>query len=96
MDEGRLGRGQPRMGEWLGDYEDMVGHQVAVGAAGGEPSLQVCVRWNPVTYRCAFCDESFVSRAMIRRHLERHAARDAAEGAQAVASQSITARLRSS
>lgn len=95
MDEGRLGRGQPRMGEWLGDYEDLVGHQVAVGAAGGEPSLQVCVRWNPVTYRCAFCDESFVSRAMIRR-VARRVALEVAEGAQAVASQSITARLRSS
>lgn len=71
MDEGRLGRGQPRMGEWLGDLEDLVRHEG--GDDGAEPALQFGLRWNPVTYRCAFCDETFVSRAMMRRHLERHA-----------------------
>ena len=78
MDEGRLGRGQPRMGEWLGDYEDLVGHEGGDGAPGDDRQLQVRNRWNPVTYRCAFCGASFVSRAMIHRHLERHALRDAA------------------
>ena len=72
MDEGRLGRGQSRMGEWLGDFEDLVHHKGGT-EAGGEPAMQIRKRWNPVTYRCAFCDETFVSRAMMRRHLERHA-----------------------
>ena len=27
MDEGRLGRGQPHLGEWLGDCEDLVGRK---------------------------------------------------------------------
>ena len=59
------------MGEWLGDLEDLVHHEG--GDGGAEPALQFGTRWNPVTYRCAFCDETFVSRAMMRRHLERHA-----------------------
>jgi hypothetical protein len=68
------------MGEWLGDFEDLVGHESGDGAPRDDPPLQVRKRWNPVTYRCAFCDESFVSRAMIRRHLERHAPRDTSDG----------------
>jgi len=70
MDEGRLGRGESRMGEWLGDFEDLVGHTEGGRLIEGNPPVRK--RWNPVTYRCAFCGESFVSRAMIRRHLERH------------------------
>ena len=72
MDEGRLGRGQPRMGEWLGEFEDLVHHE-GDGERAGDPTLQFRKRWNPVTYRCAFCDETFVSKEMMRRHLERHA-----------------------
>ena len=66
------------MGEWLGDFEDLVNHKGGDGAHDGEPTLWFRKRWNPVTYRCAFCGESFVSRAMMRRHLERHAAPPAA------------------
>jgi len=73
MDDGRLGRGQPRMGEWLGDLEDLVHHEGGDGDGRADPALQFGKRWNPVTYRCAFCDETFVSKAMMRRHLERHA-----------------------
>jgi len=80
MDEGRLGRGQPHMGEWLGDCEDLVGHEGGAGAHGDEHDQQVSRCWNPVVYRCAFCGESFVSRAMIHRHLERHSPHDAADG----------------
>jgi hypothetical protein len=69
------GRGQ-RMGGWLGDYEDLVGHGADDDARRGEPPLLVRKLWNPVTYRCAFCGESFVSKTMIRRHLERHAAQN--------------------
>ena len=72
MDEDGVGR-QQRMGGWLGDYEDLVGHD---GEADGE-APHVRKLWNPVTYRCAFCGESFKSKAMIRRHLERHAAGNA-------------------
>jgi hypothetical protein len=79
MDEGRLGRGEPRMSEWLGDYEDLIGRGGSDGARGGEQALPVSRCWHPVLYRCAFCGESFVSRAMIRRHLERHCPRDAAD-----------------
>ena len=81
MDEGRLGRGQPRMGEWLGDLEDLVHHEGGDGDGRAESALQFGRRWNPVTYRCAFCDETFVSKAMMRRHLERHAPPPAATGA---------------
>ena len=79
MDEGRLGRGQPHMGEWLGDCEDLVGHKSGDGAPGDEQAPPESRRWNPIVYRCAFCGESFVSRAMIRRHLERHSPHDAAD-----------------
>lgn len=81
MSDDNLGRGQPRMGGWLGDYEDLVGHEAGGGARRGDPPLLVRKLWNPITYRCAFCGESFVSRAMIRRHLERHAAQNAAQNA---------------
>ena len=80
MNEGRRGRDQPRMGEWLGDFEDLVHHE-GDGERVGEPALWSRKRWNPVTYRCAFCGESFVSRAMMRRHLERHVTPPGAESA---------------
>jgi hypothetical protein len=76
MSDDNGGRGQPRMGGWLGDFEDLVGHEADDTRRRGEPPLQVRKLWNPVTYRCAFCGESFVSKAMIRRHLERHAAQN--------------------
>jgi hypothetical protein len=76
MSDDKVGRGQARMGGWLGDYEDLVSHDDDV-PRHGEPPLQVRKLWNPVTYRCAFCGESFVSKTMIRRHLERHAAQNA-------------------
>jgi hypothetical protein len=76
MSDNNVGRGQ-RMGGWLGDYEDLVGHEADDGARRSEPPLQVRKLWNPVTYRCAFCGESFVSKTMIRRHLERHAEQNA-------------------
>jgi hypothetical protein len=66
------------MGEWLGDFEDLVYHEGGEGERGGEPALRFRKRWNPVTYRCAFCGETFVSKAMMRRHLERHEPRHAA------------------
>ena len=81
MDEGRLGRGESRLGEWLGDFEDLVGHPDGDHPPDGDPLVRK--RWNPVTYRCAFCGESFVSRAMIRRHLERHGTRPGDGGKQA-------------
>jgi hypothetical protein len=70
MDEDRRGRGQGRLGSWLGDYEDLVQHEGGEGD-DGEP-LRVRKLWNPVTYRCAYCGASFMSRAMIRHHLEQH------------------------
>ena len=63
---------------WLGDCEDLVGHDRRRRRAGRRAGAGASRCWNPVTYRCAFCGESFVSRAMIRRHLERHSPRDAA------------------
>ena len=70
MDDERRGSGQGRLGSWLGDYEDLVKHEGGEGA-NGEP-LRVRKLWNPVTYRCAYCGASFLSKAMIRHHLERH------------------------
>jgi hypothetical protein len=70
MDDDKPERGQARRGGWLGDYEDLVGHDDAQG--DGDHPLPVRKLWNPVTYRCAFCGASFMSRAMIGHHLERH------------------------
>lgn len=75
MDDDRVGHGQGRLSGWLGDYEDLVRPQEGEGE-DGQP-LQVRKLWNPVTYRCAFCGASFMSRAMIRHHLERHHRQDA-------------------
>ena len=72
----------------MGDYEDLVKHdddeaQGDVAADGTVTPLHIRKRWNPVTYRCAYCGASFQSRAMIRRHLEHHAERrEAAEAAE--------------
>jgi hypothetical protein len=61
----------------LGGFEDLVAHDDGDAANRSKRPLLVRKLWNPVTYRCAFCSESFLSKAMIRRHLERHnAARD--------------------
>jgi len=77
MDEDASGRGQQRIGGWLGDFEELVAHD----GETDDQAPHVRKLWNPVTYRCAFCGASFVSRAMIRRHLERHAARNAGAAA---------------
>ncbi len=61
-------------GRGLGSFEELVAHEDGDATSRSDPPLQVRKLWNPVTYRCSFCAESFVSRAMIRRHLERHAA----------------------
>ena len=58
----------------LGNFEDLVAHDDGDAANRSEPALLVRKLWNPVTYRCAFCGESFLSKAMIRRHLEQHSA----------------------
>jgi len=63
------------LGDWLGDNEDMVNRDESDDDA---PLLPPVRHWNPVTYRCAFCGASFQSRAMIRRHLARHARERAA------------------
>jgi len=70
MDNEGPARGQGRMGSWLGDYEDLVRHEKGEGE--GDHAAQVRKLWNPVTYRCAFCGASFMSKAMIRHHLEQH------------------------
>jgi len=77
MDDDAVGHGQARLGGWLGDYEDLVGHDAEQAGEDGEKPLRVRKLWNPVTYRCAFCGASFMSRAMIRHHLEQHHRNDA-------------------
>ena len=79
MDDDKPERGQARRGGWLGDYEDLVGHDDEQGETG-DKALHVRKLWNPVTYRCAFCGASFMSRAMIRHHLEQHHRGDAEAG----------------
>ena len=83
MSEDRSGFGSSSLGSWMGDYQDLVKHEGGEGGAGSAPEdnvthLHIRKRWNPVTYRCAKCGASFQSRAMIRRHLERHAEQERA------------------
>jgi len=88
MSEERSGFEPSRLGSWMGDYQDLVSHEggeaLADGAEGeGKVThLHIRKRWNPITYRCAYCNASFKSRAMIRRHLERHAEERAAQVAE--------------
>jgi hypothetical protein len=76
MTDQRGNWGPSHLGDWLGDNEDLIDRDDEGG--DGEPHLLLGRRWNPVTYRCAFCGESFMSRAMIKRHLEHHEQQGAA------------------
>ena len=62
----------------MGDNQDLVNRELDNSAAADEPGPDTSMHWNPVTYRCRFCDASFRSREMIRRHLEHHARERAA------------------
>ena len=89
VSDDRSGFGSSSLGSWMGDYQDLV-HRSEEGAGEDEGKvvpLEIRKRWNPVTYRCRFCGASFKSRAMIRRHLERHAEQQAAAGDEQVQEQ---------
>ena len=57
-------QGRSRLGAFPGDYDGFVSRD----PDEQHPNKQ----WNRVTYSCAFCRVSFLSRAMMRRHLRSH------------------------